>query len=413
MVKLAAVLLMGLTAAAQCSSATLKVLYSFTGQADGGNPQSGLVKGNGVLYGTTYNGGASYSGTVFSLTPPASPGGSWTETVLHSFVGYPSDGANPYGGLVLGSDGTLYGTTFVGGASDFGTVFALQPPVTPGGPWTETVLYSFVDGDDGALPRGALVISDNGELYGTTASGGGNNSGTVFALNPPVSPGASWSETVLYRFIDGDEPIGGVAIGSGGVLYGTTSGGGASHVGTVFALAPPSEPGAAWKETVLHSFAGVADGNYPAAGLLNVSGPQGASVLFGTTSGNGSTGTVFVLTPPTTPGGSSRYAVLYHFTGGIDGGDPLGALVIGKGGVLYGTTYYGGAFPDSEGTVFSLAPPTALGGSRTEGVLHSFSGFGDGGHPAAGLVMDQDGVLYGTTYYGGAFRDGEVFALLP
>jgi uncharacterized repeat protein (TIGR03803 family) len=168
------------------------VLHSFNG-VDGVNPYAGLVIGkNGTLYGTTYGGGAppGIGGTVFQLTPPAKIGGDWTETVLHSFAG-DSDGANPAAGLVIGKDGTLYGTTQYGGTSNLGTVFQLTPPTKVGGTWSETVLHSFAGGSDGANPVAGLVIGQNGALYGTTTLGGvpytcglGPGCGTVFEVTP-------------------------------------------------------------------------------------------------------------------------------------------------------------------------------------------------------------------------------------
>jgi len=126
-------------------------------------------------------------GTVFSLTPPSSTGGSWTEAVLYRFAGSPSDGSNPFSGVVIGSGGVLYGTTRLGGSLDNGTVFSLTPPVSPGGSWTESVLYNFTGASDGNGPEG-VVIGSGGVLYGTT-SGGGNpicdfGCGTVFSLTP-------------------------------------------------------------------------------------------------------------------------------------------------------------------------------------------------------------------------------------
>jgi uncharacterized repeat protein (TIGR03803 family) len=132
---------------------TEAVLYNFTGGSDGANPQAPVTSPGGVLYGTTAGGGASEAGTVFSLSPPASAGGSWTETVIHSFIG--SDGTTPEGGLAIHS-GVIYGTTNGGGASGLGTVFSLTPPASFGGSWTEAVLHSFGGGHDGSSPRQAL-----------------------------------------------------------------------------------------------------------------------------------------------------------------------------------------------------------------------------------------------------------------
>ena len=227
------------------------------------------------------------------------------------------DGISAKGGLVIGTGGILYGTTSGGGNSNAGTVFSLKPPTAPGAGWTETVLYSFTGGSDGTGPAG-LVIG-TGKLYGTTSGGGNANVGTVFSLTPPTAPGAGWTQAVLYSFTggsDGAAPAG-VVIGAHDVLYGTTSGGGNANVGTIFSLKPPTAPGAGWTQAVLYSFTGGSDG----AGPTGVEVGSGG-VLRGTTSGGGTSnaGTVFSLTPPTAPGGSWTQAVLYSFTGGSDGG---------------------------------------------------------------------------------------------
>jgi uncharacterized repeat protein (TIGR03803 family) len=161
-----------------------------------------------VLYGTTLSGGSGPfpdcyfdteigCGTVFQLTPPATPGGAWTESVIYNFAGGIGEGAYPYASLVLGKNGVLYGTTSYGGTSasgsacpsdanpGCGTVFQLTPPATPGGAWTETILHGFTGQDgDGAVPYGGLTLSPSGTLYGTTAAGGTAGGGTVFSIVP-------------------------------------------------------------------------------------------------------------------------------------------------------------------------------------------------------------------------------------
>ena len=288
-----------LTLSSYAGAQTLKTLYSFTGGADGGNPNGSPVIGSGgLLYGTTCEGGTSNYGTVFSLTPPSSPGGSWTEAVLYSFMGSPNDGSCPSGSLVIGSGGALYGATMSGGqcsgATTCGTVFSLTPSSSPGGAWTETIIYNFMGGSDGAYPNGSLAIGSGGVLYGTTGQGGSGvvpgcpaGCGTVFSLAPPVSPGGAWTGTVLHTFDSprsGAYPTTGVVIGKGGVLFGATDEGGTSgRGGTVFAVLPPASPGGAWAERILYGFKG----------------------------------------PPTD-------------------GEGAVSLVIGRGGVLYGTTQFGG-----------------------------------------------------------------------
>jgi hypothetical protein len=228
-----------------------------------------------VLYGTTES-GISNKGTVVSLKPPIFPGGSWTHAVLHSFTGSP-DGAYPLAGVVIGKNGVLFGTTFYGGSGDSipcyigpitlgcGVVFSLTPPAFPGAFWTESVLHTF-NGPDGASPSG-VVIGSGGVLYGTTRNGGPGNlpGGTAFSLAPPASPGSSWTETVIFSFGntvgDGVFPNS-LLLGPADVLYGTTDiGGGGNNAcsmgcGIVFQLIPPTIPGGAWSEVVLHDFQG-------------------------------------------------------------------------------------------------------------------------------------------------------------
>jgi len=410
---------------AEHTSPKLTTLYDFTGFSDGGNP-SGLVIGDGgVLYGGTSSGGAFGLGTIFTLTPPPSPGGPWTEAVLYSFTGL--SGANP-STPVFGSGGVLYGTTVAGGDSNLGTVFSLTPPATPGGNWTEVVVHSFSGGtNDGTYPTG-IAIGGDGALYGTTGSGGsgsctlvGSGCGTVFSLRPPASPGGKWKEKILYNFMgdtDGSTPTVAV-IGRSGVVYGTTVYGGGNACfngcGTVFELTPPLEAGEAWTETLLYNFTGgTNDGFLPGGVVIGKGG-----VLFGTTYSGGSgpcaetlppsCGTVFSVTPPASPGGAWTEAVLYNFTGGSAAAYPMASLAVGGVGVLYGTTLAGGTGHD--GTVFSLSPPASPGGPWTETVLHSF--IGSTGSNASSVVIGSGGVLFGATSFGGTSNAGTIYMLKP
>jgi len=273
------------------------VLYSCGTQAGAPVTPNGVIfDTHGSLYGTSINGGTSTFGAAFELTPPAGGSGPWTESVLYSFGSQSGDGATPVAGLRVGSKGQLYGTTSAGGAANMGIVFELAPPTVSGGAWTETVLYSFSGGADGGKPSASLTIDSQGALYGTTFSGGSANLGTVFKLAPPTVSGGTWTESVLYSFQggnDGANPQANVVFNKSGALYGTTGAGGFDNLGTVFKLAPPA-PGGSWTETVLNQFE-FSDGSLPVAGLtLNASG-----ILFGTTENGGTPekGTVFALTP--------------------------------------------------------------------------------------------------------------------
>jgi uncharacterized repeat protein (TIGR03803 family) len=180
------------------SDPTESVVHSFTGGSDGDTPYGSLISDtSGALYGTSSGEGLG-TGTVFRLTPPASAGGAWTESVLYTFCSPTSScasGFNPQGGLIMDATGNLYGTTLQGGTYGQGTVFELTPPTTSGGTWTHKVLYNFTGGSDGAQPVDAagLIFDASGALYGTTGGGGtavgGNGNGTVFKLSPPSTVG--------------------------------------------------------------------------------------------------------------------------------------------------------------------------------------------------------------------------------
>ena len=328
---------------------TETVLHNFSGP-DGALPGTTLAIGSGgVLYGTTAEGGSGSCpggcGTVFSLTP--SDGG-WTEAMLYNFTGG-SDGSNPTG-LTIGAGRVLYGTTNNIDSAGVGTVFSLTPPASAGGAWTESVLHTFT-GPDGGFPEAGVVQGTGGALYGTTYSGGATDVGVVFRLTPPASPGGTWKETVIHSFTgsDGGFISAGVAIGSGGVLYGTASLVGGSGDGTVYSLAPPLAGSNAWTIDVLCAFSG-SNGNSPAAGVTIGEG----GVLYGTTTVGGASGNgvVFSLTPPSMAGGSWTEKVLHSFTGSPEGSDPNAVLAIGGNGVLFGTTTGGGTA--NLGTVFAV-----------------------------------------------------------
>ncbi len=364
-----------------------KVIYSFQGAVagDGADPRAGLIDVGGMLYGTTIQGGAHGYGTVFKVTTAGA------EAVLYSFQGLPnSDGDGPRAGLI-DVDGTLYGTTAGGGASQLGTVFK----VTLAG--AETVLYSFGGPatNDGAFPYAGLV-NLGGTLYGTTLNGGQSDGGIVFKVT------RAGVETQLHSFGgnttgDGLSPFSGL-MALGGTLYGTTLEDTGVGQGTVYALSPGKRRAPA-TETVLYTFQGVGDGVLPVGGLVNVNG-----TFYGTTSGGGTVGngygTVFKIAP-----GGSGYAALYSFQGQAagDGAAPYAGL-IDVNGTLYGTTTQGGT--NGYGTVFKVTP------SGVETVLHSFQGqaAGDGAYPYAELIKIGD-MLYGTTEQGGANGYGTVFAI--
>jgi len=292
-------------------------------------PISRIAANDGTLYGTTAAGGSANSCTVFKIDPTG------TESVLYSFTGG-ADGKAPYAGPVLDGPGNLYGTTQLGGASNFGTAFKID---TAG---VETVLHSFTGDADGGIPLAPLFWDfTSGNLYGTTTTGGAGY-GTVFQID------AAGTLTVLYTFqgaADGGHPIGGLIRDNAGNLYGTTNGGGLPNscsggsvgCGVVFKVDPSGT------ETVLYTFTGGADGGQPKAGLAMDS----AGNLYGTTAtgGTADTGVVFELNK------AGVETLLYAF--GSGGGAPSGDVVLDSSGNLYGTANSGGS---GYGTAFKLNP---------------------------------------------------------
>ena len=396
LVMLATTLLM---AARPANAQTEQVLYSFTGAADGSFPTSSLTLKDGNLYGTTSTGGLGF-GTVFELSPNGT--GGWTETTVYSFcpVAGCADGQNPtYSNVIFDDAGNLYGTAFGGGAFGYGVVFELS---NSGGTWTETVLHSFANAPDGANPENGLIMV-SGNLFGIATTGGtGNGHGCVFELSPSgsswteqvlydinsthsaLTPGPTagiiygtsygtifqltlngsgvWVPTVLFTFnsadaaTEGSNPVGTLVLDrSTGNLYGTTLTGGTNNVGVVFkltlALTPP------WTETLLYSFGGNAqfgpNGASPVAGVFM--DPSGN--LYGTTKAGGvkNAGTIYELVLGSK--GAYKEHIVFSFTG-VNGAQPKSSLIMDSSGYLYGTTYAGGT--NAKGTVFEANAHAAI-----------------------------------------------------
>ncbi len=410
-------------ASAQAASGiTFNSLYSFTGDYDGANPLSGLVADRtGNLYGTTQFGGPNKTGSVYkittsgAITPLHDFGEVDGTTNLED-----ADGGDPVGALVLGNDGNFYGTTYEGGAFGSGTIFQISPA------GTFNTIYSFSSDDssssstlgntDGAGPLAALTLGSDGNFYGTTQFGGTYDSGTVFKL---AVSGTTGSFQTLYSFSpdldangnptgnsDGANSQAPVVFDSQGNLYGTTFYGGANDLGVIFKLNPSNS-----QLTTLHTFSNVdsngfnSDGYNPYAAL--VLGTDGN--FYGTASGGGTSGsgTVFKIST------SGAFTTLYSFSpdtgsGNADGYDPQAALVQGSDGNFYSTTANGGA--SDSGTVFSITPSgslTSLYDFSTEVVG---SGNADGFIPGSPLLI-SNGVVYGTTQAGGTDDAGTVFKL--
>jgi uncharacterized repeat protein (TIGR03803 family) len=392
-----------------------RVLYSFKDNGtDGHGPNAPLIFDvSGNLYGTTANGGTGSRcgtlgcGTVFELSPGSN--GSWTEKVLHSFDWNGKDGYYPLGGLISDTRGNLYGTTGKGGTGQCfdqynedigcGTTFELMPSAN--GKWTEKVLHSFGHGKDGIRPNGGLTFDASGNLYGTTAWGGGNGQGTVFEL---ISANGRWTEKVLHSFngADGNYPSAGLPIlDAKGNLYGTAEAGGTYSsscglgCGTVFELSPSKD--GKWTVRVLHKFNNT-DGMYPDANLIFDASGNLYSVT--TMGGTFDEGTVFELLPDN---GNWMEKVLHSFAyGGGDGAGQPNGIILDASDILYGTTSGGGAY--YSGSIFKLSPDTS--GKWTEKVLHSFDRRGVDGRFPDGAILDASGNLYGTTTFGGAPASG-------
>jgi len=397
----------------------LTILHTFsaTNYASGYSPTGAIAVGaNGVLYGTTQYGGiynqifgcSEGCGTVYSLTPPTAPGGTWTENVLWSFGATSTDAYFPSYGVTMGPDGVLYGQS-AGGPGACGTVFSLTPPAQPGGSWQEAIVYAFTCGADGGSPNSSLAIDANGVLYGTgqwgsTGKDCANGCGTVYTLTPPATPGGDWTETVLWNFSQGGGtwPIGGVVLGPGGVLYGITQNDGFSDQdGVAYSLTPPAAPGGSWTETVLYRFS-LSSGQHPVALTLGANG-----VLYGTTylndKNNQQGGTIYSLTPPASPGGAWTESTLRTFPtqpyAASVSTNPYGPLLIGgQSGYLFGTTASG----TGNGTVFAAAPPQAPGGNWTAHLLEEQYTI----EPSIGLM--HGGALYGTDWF-----ENLVWVLVP
>jgi len=381
--------LLGTAIAAQAQ--TFQVIHYFAGVPDGWSPLGRLtIDGGGHLYGATYIGGVQYTwfGTVFKMTPH---GSGWIFSSIYRFT-TASDGGDPGAGVLFGPDGLLYGTT-----SNGGTVFTLQPPATFSPsfltPWTIDYLYSFPLHKD--APTGDVVFDSAGNIYGVTATGGGDGCfndqgcGTVYELTH--SGGGGWLQTTLYTFqggSDGEYPNG-VTFDSAGNLIGTTTNGGANDAGTIFQL---TRSGNSWTESVLHNFSDQGNGGIaPGARLLS----DAAGNFYGSTLATPSptySGTIFEFSPSN---GGWTYTVIAQIPPQYSGG-PTAPLTMDSAGNLYGTI--GTRDTNQPGAVFKL---TRGSGGWTFTSLHDFTGGEDGDAPSSTVAIGASGNLYGTATYGG------------
>jgi uncharacterized repeat protein (TIGR03803 family) len=392
----ACLVLLVFSAMASVSSAqTFTTLHSFDG-SDGATPTfPSLTQGlDGNLYGTTVGGGTQGQGTIFDISPQG------TFTTLYGFciLRRCDDGKTPRAGVILGTDGTFWGTTEFGGGPVVGgygqgELFRFIPE---GGVLQTSYVFGQAVGDK---PFSAPVQAANGDIYVTTPVGGRPDTGSLSSDTGAIlklsGNGGSYDFCANKHCPDGRNPYGGLVQGSDGNLYGTTSRGGASNAGTIFRIPTKVKPFAR-----LHSF-DTSDGAYPYAALI-----QGADGNFyGTTELGGANGggTIFQITP------AGTLMSLYSFcavTGCIDGKTPVAGLTQATDGNFYGTTELGGA--NGAGTIFQITS----GGTLT--TLYSFCAqpsCADGGSPRSGLVQGTDGNFYGAASVGGADNDGTIFSL--
>lgn len=394
--KACTLLLLSIATAISLPAQTLTTLYSFGG-TDGDEPQAALVQvKTGAFYGTTSHGGANGDGTVFKITPDG------TLTTVHNFNG--ADGGSPLYALIQATDGNLYGTTFNGGSSTAcdggcGTVFKM----TLDG--TVTTLHSF-NGADGANPFGGLVEGSNGLFYGTVIFGGSNGGGTVYTIT------AAGALRVVHNFAgaprDGSYPYPALIQATDGNFYGTTFSGGGADEGTVFRLTPSGT-----LTTIhAFCLAGIPcpDGGNVQSGLVQATNgnlygmvARGGSTTC-TFNGYDGCGTIFEITLS----GTLTTLHLFQLT---DGGQPVARLIQATNGNLYGVTPYGGtssACAGGCGTIFQITPSGTFTSLYS---FCSASGCTDGSFPAGNPIQGTNGVMYGTTGLSGVNGDGTIYGI--
>lgn len=353
------------------TTGTLTVLRHLNAPTDGGNCQSELLQASdNNFYGVCYNGGAGGSGTIFKVTSTG------TFTVLRSLT-WTTDGSNPLGNLYQHTDGFLYGTNTGAGANGDGVFFKISTTGTG-----YTVLHSFNEATEGAVPKSGVVKGKDGNLYGTTSTGGTFTWGTTYKI---TTTGVLTSLAQFHGAALGNTPFESLIKGNDSAYYGTNNSGGTYSQGTVFKIC-------GGKTTVLHSFNRATDGGTPEGSLVLAS--NGA--FYGMTTGGGSKsyGTIFKITS------TGSFSVVHNFEGTTEGGTAKGSLIQATDGFLYGMTSSGGA--NGAGAIFKMS----LTGTFT--VIHSFVYATEGGSPEGSLVQASDG-----NFYGIATNGGKIFQVTP
>jgi uncharacterized repeat protein (TIGR03803 family) len=370
----------------------LTTLYTFQGGSAGAAPIGDIAtdsKGN--IYGTIYYGGADGLGTVYEVSPPAAGQTAWTETLLWGFS--KTDG-HPSGGLIRDKRGNLYGTTYPRRRGGCGTVWELRNTMSG---WKYSTLWTFQGGtSDGCEPSAALNFDASGALYGNTLEGGASNDGTVFKLVPPASGSKAWSESVLWSFNgsgDGDFPSTQMTFDSAGNLYGNCEEGGANGLGTAWQLVPPPSGVTVWTRNLLWTFGGANDGSYPTHGPMVF---DAMGNLYGTTEFGGiGNGIAFELSPPSAGGTQWTESVLFSFK---EGRKPTsGPAMTTKGELIVPTG----------SSLTALYPPSAGDTS-----WRAFSLAQVGGNPRAPPLLGHKNTVFGTAYTSGKGL-GTVWELSP
>jgi uncharacterized repeat protein (TIGR03803 family) len=323
-----------------------RVLYSFTGGADGGEPYKGVsIDRRGNLYGTAVTGGSGACeggcGVVYKLTKSA---GTWNQTVIHAFTGG-DDGSGPGARVTVDRSGNVYGMAPTGGTNGAGTIYKIHPHR---GSWEFQVIHTFTGGADGATGSAGRMLLGRSGLYGAATTGGLYGSGVVFELTPTAV--GEWNFRALYSFHgqpDGSFPYGALLRAPSGKIYGTTYYGGENGIGSVYELSPRLV--GEWDGRVIYSFQTENDGNSPISNLVR----DAAGNLYGTTSEGGlGSGIIFKLSP--IGGGQWTESVVHPFEGPPDGGFSYNGMVPDRFGSFYGATVHGGT--DDDGCVYKFTP---------------------------------------------------------
>ncbi len=363
-------------------TSSLTDLMDFSGTANGSFPQSALTQApNGMLYGTTSQGGTKGFGVLFQFDPVA-----LSCTKMLDFTGN-ANGSSPIGSLILATDAKLYGTTFQGGVNGYGTLFQFDPAVSG-----FSKLLDLTGHTNGDFPMGSLIQAPDGKFYGTTYQGGLNGFGVLFQFDAATS---SYSNKLDFdRSTNGSNPQAGLTLAADGNLYGMTNAGGVANMGVLFQYVTSSS---GFVKKLDFDYA--VTGNNPYGSLVKAADGK----LYGLAYGGGASnmGVLFQLDPA-----NSTYAKMFDFDGAASGSSPQGSLVQASDGNLYGMTYGGGA--NGMGILFQYNPLSAVCSK-----LFDFAGTANGSYPYGSLIQASDGKLYGMTYSGGLNDMGVLFQFDP